>query len=153
MPSPVSIIAAPEAEREPNARAAEAIRSSRAHGRGGGITLHAPSGGRVELPLTESALEAIEAVLERLGTHADVVVGQREREVSPEEAAKLLGVSRPLVYHRMDTGRLPFRQVGSHRRVLFADVLALKAAEDEKRAAARAFGEDTDDQDAPVDGP
>ena len=50
--------------------------------------------------------------------------------LSPEQAAKVLRISRPLVYHRMDTGRLPFRQVGTHRRVLVKDVLALKSFEE-----------------------
>ena len=50
-------------------------------------------------------------------------------DLSPEQAGKILGVSRPLVVQRMDDGRLPFHYVGSHRRCSLQDVLKLKDAE------------------------
>jgi excisionase family DNA binding protein len=53
-----------------------------------------------------------------------------ESELSPEQAGKILGVSRPLVVQRMDDGRLPFHYVGSHRRCSLSDVLKLKEKED-----------------------
>lgn len=51
-------------------------------------------------------------------------------ELSPEDAGKILGVSRPLVVQRMDDGRLPFRYVGSHRRCSLSDVLKLREVEE-----------------------
>ena len=51
-------------------------------------------------------------------------------DLSPEQAGKILRVSRPLVVQRMDDGRLPFRYVGSHRRCSLSDVLKLKEAEE-----------------------
>ncbi len=78
------------------------------------------------------------------------MLGSRDAELSPEAAARILGFSRPVVYHRMDSGRLAFRQVGSHRRVLYKDVLALRAFEEERRAFSRAMSEDTDAQEEPA---
>ncbi len=57
----------------------------------------------------------------------------------------MLGISRPLIYQRMEDGRLPYREAGTHRRVLWRDVLELKALEDRRREAARELAEDTDD--------
>ncbi len=37
-------------------------------------------------------------------------------ELTPEQAGKILGISRPLVVRRMEDGRLPFRYEGAHRR-------------------------------------
>jgi excisionase family DNA binding protein len=59
-----------------------------------------------------------------------------------------LGISRPIVYQRMDAGKLPFREVGTHRRVLLTDVLQLKEAEDRRRKFAAALGADTEDLEA-----
>jgi excisionase family DNA binding protein len=67
-----------------------------------------------------------------------------------EQAAKVLGISRPLVCHPMDTGRIPFRQVGTHRRVLVTDVLAPKSFEEERRLFARELAGDTDEQEIGV---
>jgi len=71
---------------------------------------------------------------------------QENEEITPEAAAGILGISLPLVYHRMDTGRLPFRQVGTDRRVLLIDVQALLSFEDARQQASRELAEDTDDQ-------
>jgi hypothetical protein len=41
-----------------------------------------------------------------------------DAEISPEDAAAILGMSRPLLRRRMDAGALAFRRVGAHRRLL-----------------------------------
>lgn len=151
MPEALAVIPSPEADREPNARLAREIRKLRSEGAraGGALTLRGPSGEAVGT-LTESALQALEAALIRLAETDEVMLGSRDTELSPEAAAKVLGVSRPVVYHRMDTGRLPYREVGSHRRVLYKDVLTLRLFEKERRAASSALSEDTDGQEEPA---
>jgi hypothetical protein len=76
--------------------------------------------------------------------HPGVVIAPLDRELSPDAAGKILGISRPLVVRRMDDGRLPFRYEGKHRRCKLDDVLKLKAAEEKQTAALRALAE-TDD--------
>jgi len=56
-------------------------------------------------------------------------------ELTPEQAGKLLGISRPLVVRRMEDGRLPFRYEGAHRRCKLIDVVKLKAIEDKQDQA------------------
>jgi hypothetical protein len=60
--------------------------------------------------------------------HPGVVIAPLDRELSPDAAGKILGISRPLVVRRMDDGRLPFRYERKHRRCKLEDVLKLKAA-------------------------
>ena len=55
------------------------------------------------------------------------------------EAARLLGIPRALVVHRMDIGDLPCRRIGRNRRATLQDVLALKARLDAQRAALQAL--------------
>jgi excisionase family DNA binding protein len=59
-----------------------------------------------------------------------------EKEISPNEAADLLNVSRPYVLKLMNEGKLPFIRVGAHRRLLASEVLAYKQKQmAESRAA------------------
>lgn len=77
--------------------------------------------------------------------------GGLSSELTPEQAGKILGVSRPLVVRRMDDGRLPFRYEGAHRRCKLEDVLKLRAEEERQTAAVRALAEmdDIDLQSSP----
>src|SRR5262249_24870410 len=87
----------------------------------------------------------IEAALDLLLQGEQVALLAAEREVSPNEAAEILGMSRPLVVRRMDVSDLPFRYVGKHRRAKLGDVLALKAHTDAQREAREGVGEDAED--------
>ncbi|MBK1869455.1 DNA-binding protein [Taklimakanibacter albus] len=97
---------------------------------------------RVELPAVAS--EAIQTLLEHLVNGQRVAILAEDQEISPNDAAEILGVSRPLVVHRMDVGDLPFRYVGKHRRAKLKDVLTLKARLDAQQEALDALAEDTE---------
>jgi len=97
------------------------------------------------VPLPAGAIPLIDELLSHLGRGERVALLAEGREVTPNEAAMLLGISRPLVVHRMEVGDLPFRYVGKHRRARLEDVLALKARLDEQRAAQKALAEDTEE--------
>jgi hypothetical protein len=97
----------------------------------------------VRLPL--KAAELLESALGRLLQGDRVAVLAEDQELSPNDAAGIMGISRPLVVHRMDVGDLPFRFVGKHRRTKLKDVLALKARMDTQRKAMEALATDAED--------
>jgi excisionase family DNA binding protein len=97
----------------------------------------------VRLPLKAAAL--LESALGLLLEGERVAVLAEDQELSPNEAAEILGISRPLVVHRMEIGELPFRYVGKHRRAKLKDVLALKSRLQTQQAAMKALAEDADD--------
>lgn len=97
----------------------------------------------VRLPPKAAAL--LEAALGRLLQGDRIAVLAEDQELSPNNAAAILGISRPLVVHRMDVGDLPFRYVGKHRRAKLKDVLALKTRMDAQRQAMAALAEDAED--------
>jgi hypothetical protein len=97
----------------------------------------------IALPL--AAIGVVEALLARLLSGERVAVLAEDQELSPTDASAILGISRPLVVHRMDVGDLPFRYVGKHRRALLKDVLALKTKLDAQRSAMEALAEDAED--------
>lgn len=132
----------PDGEREEAKKAASFLERASTHS---GLFLTLANGEQVLAEMPASLLAAMKNVLVALAENGETFVIKSDAEVSPEKAAEILGISRPLVYQRMDSGRLPFRQVGTHRRVRAADVAALRQFEDQRRSFAAALSADTEE--------
>ena len=119
---------------------AEYMRDARARGEAVEVTMRGPNGAVVTLPkLLTDLLAAI--VDETSGGHSVQIVSA-DRQVTPNEAADILNVSRPYVVRLMNEGQLPFLRVGSHRRLLASDVFAYKQKQiAESRDAMRELNE------------
>ena len=104
-----------------------------------------PDGTREAVEVSSAATGIIADLLEKASAADEVALLTDDAEISPEDAATVLGVSRPLVRRRMDVCDLPFRRVGAHRRVRLADVLALKRREAPARVALEELRADTED--------
>lgn len=83
---------------------------------------------QVELPT--SALRLLVDVLAELAAGNAVQVVPIHAELTTQEAADMLNVSRPHLVKLLEEGALPFHKAGKHRRVRFADLMTYKQARD-----------------------
>ena len=65
----------------------------------------------------------LEGLLDAVRRGADVTLLASDKELTPNQAAQLLRVSRPHLVKIMDRGLLAYRLVGSNRRIAKADLL------------------------------
>jgi excisionase family DNA binding protein len=91
---------------------------------------------RVNVSLSREAASLTAKMLKAKADGYDVIVPHRLDEVSTTEAALMLGVSRPQIYRLLEKGLVPYRMVGSHRRIPAEALRAWQAAEESRRSAA-----------------
>lgn len=100
------------------------IMASLDHSRAAVITLTTDTGEHPSVEVPPAALKLIGQLLGAMSEGRPVVLMPTEQEFTTVEAANFLNVSRPFVIKEMESGRLPYRKVGSHRRVVMDDLLA-----------------------------
>ena len=96
--------------------------------------LLSPDGGRIDIP--DSAFEALRIIIEAMANGQPITLVPHDKEVTSQEAADILHVSRPHLIKLLERGDLPFHRVGTHRRIRIDDVLAYRDRRDAERKAA-----------------
>lgn len=92
-----------------------------------------PNGEATSIP--ESVFYVLERVAEVMARGDSITVVPVGKEVTTQQAAELLNVSRQYFVRLLDGGRIPFRKLGKHRRIRVEDVLAFKEERDKDRRA------------------
>jgi excisionase family DNA binding protein len=78
-------------------------------------------GDQVEIP--EDIHRVLLKVVDALRNGLAVTVAPQATKLTTQQAADLLGITRPTVIKILDAGEIPFERVGTHRRLLLRDVL------------------------------
>lgn len=95
------------------------------------LVLTGPGGARLEVP---GALQDVFQRLVRVLARGDAVsVVPYQKDLTTQQAAELLNVSRQYLVRLLDRGDIPCYRVGTHRRVVLADVLSYRRQRDRER--------------------
>lgn len=98
------------------------------------------------ISLPESVFYALERVAEVLARGDAITIVPVSKQLTTQQAADLLKVSRQYLVRLLDEGRLSFTKTGKHRRLRIEDVLAFREKRDaERRAALRDLTELTEE--------
>jgi excisionase family DNA binding protein len=82
------------------------------------------SGGELsEVSIPSSALSLFTSVLKQMGRGRGVAIVATDTELTSQQAADFMHVSRPYLVKLLDQGRIPCRKVGVRRRVRLEDLL------------------------------
>ena len=84
------------------------------------------SKGKESLALPAKTTALLLKLLSFIAKGQSVTLLASEEELTTSEAAKLLKVSRPFLVKLLKEKQIPFRKVGSHRRILIKDILAYR---------------------------
>lgn len=116
-----------------------------------GAKLIAVNGDTVQLP--DTVMFLLQQVTHCLASGQMLTLVPIDKELTTQQAADILNVSRPHVVKLLDEGAMPFTKIRTHRRIRFDDLMAYKGQRDAARHAAlieiTRLGEEMDELEGP----
>lgn len=76
---------------------------------------------QIELPAL--AIKLLKNTLEEISNGNSISIMAHQSELSTQEAADALNVSRPFLVKLLEQGDIPFHKVGTHRRIKHKDII------------------------------
>ncbi|MEU9833083.1 helix-turn-helix domain-containing protein [Streptosporangium sp. NPDC048047] len=93
-------------------------------------------GGEDAVILPREAVSLLAFILAQAADGRGVTVMPSHAELTTQQAAEMLNVSRPYLIKLLESGEIPFRLVGRHRRITCQDLQEYKRRDDAKRRSA-----------------
>jgi excisionase family DNA binding protein len=99
------------------------------------LRVEEPDGTGQPITVPPAAFRLLLTILSEMASGNAVRVIPQHDELTTGKAAELLNVSRPYAVRLLDEGKIPSYRVGTHRRVLFKDVMAYREEHYRARSA------------------
>ena len=131
-----NVVHLPTAQEAEEAKITSRILSKYAHNERLHLKIASNNNESEDLILPGYAINLLLAMLTEMSKGNAITVMPIHAELSTQETAELLNVSRPHLVDLLEQGKIPFRKVGTHRRVFANDVFDYKQRIDEARLKA-----------------
>lgn len=82
------------------------------------------SNSKETVKIPAGAARLLSVILDNMAQGNSLALVRQDKTVTTQEAADFLNVSRPFVVKLLKTGVIPYVSTGTHRRVIFSDLLA-----------------------------
>ncbi|MER6782621.1 MULTISPECIES: helix-turn-helix domain-containing protein [unclassified Streptomyces] len=99
------------------------------------ITVTVENGDPEPLTLPREAVELLAGMLAHLGAGRGVSVVPADAELTTQQAADMLNVSRPFLVGLLNADEIEYRNVGTHRRIKASSLIEYKQQDDQRRRA------------------
>ena len=86
-----------------------------------------------EIVIPASVYSLLGQVVRAMASGQVISIVRHNRELTTQQAADILNVSRPFLVKLLENGEIPYIKVGSHRRILFQDLMVYKEQRKVKR--------------------
>lgn len=80
-------------------------------------------GDEVDVQIPKKAFKLLSEIISSMSKGKSISLLQQEQELSTQQAADLLHISRPHLVKLLEKGEIPFNKVGAHRRILMSDFI------------------------------
>jgi excisionase family DNA binding protein len=87
------------------------------------------------ITIPKKAMKLLSVIIQNMAEGKTISIVPSNSEVSTQQAADMLNVSRPHLIKLLETKNIPFKKVGSHRRILSKDIMRYKEKQDKEREA------------------
>ncbi len=87
-----------------------------------------------EVTIPESVFQVLRQAVHAMASGKVVSVVSQDQELTTQQAADFLKVSRPYLIKLLEQGEIPYIMVGTHRRVRFQDLIIYKQHRDSQRS-------------------
>lgn len=100
----------------------------------GGVKIKIQEAGEF-ITIPKNALKLLSAILQNMADGKNISIVPSNSEVSTQQAADMLNVSRPHLIKLLESKIIPFKKVGSHRRIMLEDIMNYKEELSKQREA------------------
>lgn len=95
--------------------------------------VHPDSKGMHRVQLPNRLYKLLSKIVQDVANGKTISLASAAQEMTTQEAANFLGVSRQFLVRLLDGGKIPFHRVGTHRRVYLRDVILFRKDRDRRR--------------------